>query len=504
MYFSFETITAFVGVFIVTYIIYWVKKPRISKNEPPMVPYKIPIIGHTLNYLFNAEKFLAECRQQHGDPFNIYVFGQVNTIVGNEIAQEVYRTDTFSKSSAMRDGDSFPLNRVLKILEYPETLEQVAKTIREVISAAKLPLYTERMQKQLMISINKEIGDCSNPKLIITANSNFSSMIARPVADILVGQEISKNEDVVKAFADFTKDFASILVIPPILSFIHPKVHSQVITLPLRFGWNPIRKHMITLKEHLRPVLEKRLKDKEILGDKYEPPLDIIEYLLNDPEYGTKVITDDYLNKICEFLFFIVVVSIHTTSRHITFALYDFAGRPELWDDIYEEQVRIDKECIGELSPQHINKMVKLDSFVRESLRTFDSALIPLPHKCLESYTFKNGMSIPKGRIVQTYLMDIHYNTTAYGPEPRSFLPYHGLENNFSASKIDKNYLIFGSGKHACPGRFLAVNEIKIGMHKLILNYHIKTPSGKIEEKIHFGPFVSPPVSGLIFENRKK
>ncbi|RHZ85956.1 hypothetical protein Glove_58g39 [Diversispora epigaea] len=453
-----------------------------------MVPYNIPIIGHTLNYLFNAEKFLVECRQQ------------VNTIAGNEVAHEVYRTDTFRRFGAT---DSFPLYRVFKSLEYPETLQQIIKTVREAI-AAKLPSYTGRIQKQFMISINKEIGDCFNPKLIITANGNFSSMIARPVADILVGQEISKNEDVVKAFADFTKDFASILVIPPILSFIHPKVHTQVITLPLRFGWNPIWKHVITLKGNLKPVLEKRLKDKEILGDKYEPPLDIIEYLLNDPEHGTKVITDDYLNKICEFLFIIVVVSIHTTSRFMTSALYDFAGRPELWDDIYEEQVRIDKECNGELSSQHINKMVKLDSFVRESLRTFDSVVATIPHRCMKSYTFKNGMTIPKGRMVITYLMDIHYNTTAYGPEPRSFLPYYGLENNFSASKIDKNYFTFGSGKHACPGRFFAVNEIKIGMHKLILNYHIKTPSGKIEKKIHSGPLASPPVSGLIFENRKK
>ncbi|RHZ70082.1 hypothetical protein Glove_275g82 [Diversispora epigaea] len=502
MYFSFETIPAVVCVFIATYIIYWIKKPRISKNEPPMVPYKFPIIGHTLDYLFNAENFLAECRQKYGDPFNIYVFGQVITLAGSEAAHEVYKhIDTFNLLSATRD--TFPLHRVLKSFGDPETMEQVVKTIREGITA-KLPLYTGRIQKKLMFSINKEIGDCSNPKLIRTANGDFSSLIARPVADVLVGQEISNNEDVIKAFANFIRDFTSILAIPPILSFIHPKVHTQVITLPLRFGWNPIGKHVITLKKYLKPVLEKRLRDKEIFGDKYEPPLDIIEYLLNKPEYETKVITDDYLNNICEFLFIFIVTSIHTTSRHLTSALYDFAGRPELWDDIYEEQVRIDKECNGELSPQHIDKMVKLDSFVRESFRNFGT-VVAVPHRCLdESYTFKNGKTIPKGRIVQTYLMDIHYNTTAYGPEPKSFLPYHGLKNNFSASKTDKNYFTFGSGKRACPGRFFAVHEIKMGMHKIILNYHIKTPSGKIEKKIRYGTIGMPPVAGLIFENRKK
>ncbi|CAG8519409.1 1762_t:CDS:10 [Diversispora eburnea] len=459
MYFSFEIFPAYV----------W--------NEPPMVPYKIPIIGHTLDYLFNVDNFLAECKQKYGDPFNIYVFGQVTTVAGSEVAHEVYTNNAFSLFVATRDA--FPLYRVLKSFDDLETMEQVIKTIREGITP-KLSLYTGRMQKQLLFSINKEIGDCSVPKLI--ANNNFSIIIARPVADIIVGQEISKNEDVVKAFADFTKDFGSILEIPPILSFIHPNLHVQAITLPLRFGWNPIRKHLLTLKKHLKPELEKRLKEKKILGNKYEPPMDIVQCYLNNPKYETKVITDDYLNKICEFLFIIVVASIHTTTRYTTCALYDFAGRPELWDDIYEEQVRIDKESNGELSLQHINKMVKLDT--------------PVPHKCMETYTLKNGMTIPKDRMVQGYLKDIHHNT--------SFLPYHGLENNFPASKTDKDYLIFGTGKHACPGRFFAVNEIKILMHKLILNYHIKTPSGKMEKKGYYGPFAILPDTGITFENRKK
>ncbi|RHZ73199.1 hypothetical protein Glove_232g78 [Diversispora epigaea] len=497
MYFTFETISAFAWILTATFVINWIKNSRIKKNEPPMVPYKFPIIGHTLDYLFNVENFLAECKQKYGDPFNIYVFGAVTTVAGNEIAHEVYRTDAFSSFGATRD--TFPLHRVLKSFN-KETMEQVAKTVREGINA-NLPSYTRRVQERLLFSINKEIGDCSNPKLM--ANDNFQNIIARPVADVLVGQEISKNEDVVKAFADFTKDFGSILAIPPILSFLHPKIHTFAITLRLRFGRNPIGKHVITLKKHLKPVLEKRLKDKEILSDKYEPPLDIIEDFINNPEYETKVITDDYLNKICEFLYIFVVASIHTTSRYMTCTLYEFAGRPELWDDIYEEQVRIDKECNGELSTEHINKMVKLDSLVRETLKTFNF-LAPIPQKCMKSYTLKNGMNIPKGRMVQSCLKDIQCNTTAYRPESNSFLPYHGAENNLQAVKIEKNYLIFGSGKHACPGRFFAVNEIKICMHKLILNYHITTPSGKIEKKVYHGPFSLLPVAGLIFENRKK
>jgi cytochrome P450 len=35
-------------------------------------------------------------------------------------------------------------------------------------------------------------------------------------------------------------------------------------------------------------------------------------------------------------------------------------------------------------------------------------------------------------------------------------------------------YILFGFGKHACPGRFFAVNELKVIISHLILNYEVK------------------------------
>ncbi|RHZ80794.1 hypothetical protein Glove_132g15 [Diversispora epigaea] len=563
MYFSFETIQTLVVGFIVVYVILWIKKPRLSENEPPMVPYKIPIIGHTIDFLFNADTFFSKCRKHYGDTFNLYVFGRVITIAGSEASREIFKaSDSFNLIEVLKDllplyhvlprvngfgdtqhmaktygdtfnlyvfgrvitiagseasreifkaSDSFNLIEVLKdLLPLYHVLPRVngfgdtqhmAKTVREEITG-KLSSYTGRMQEQLMIAINKEIGDCSNPKVIASGPIFFSKIIARPMANIIVGEEISKHEDVVNAFANTAFKLAIFLKLPPFLSFIHPKIHQQVVTLPLRFGWNPIREQIDTLKKRLRPVLEKRLKDKEVLGDKYKPPLDVIEYYLNEPGYGTTVITDEYLNYISEVLILIIFGSVHATTRHTSSALYDFAGRPELWDDLYEEQVKINKECNGALTLEHVDRMVKLDSFLRESIRNF-SDVAGLMHRCMEdSFTFKNNTTIPKDRIVYIYLNDSFYNKV-YGPEPRSFQPYYGLNNNKLATKIDKNYYAFGAGKHACPGRFLAINEIKICVHKLILNYHIKTESGKTDERGYDGPYVLPLNTGIVFEKRK-
>ena len=51
----------------------------------------------------------------------------------------------------------------------------------------------------------------------------------------------------------------------------------------------------------------------------------------------------------------------------------DMASRPEALEELYEEASRIDKECNGILTVADVKKMVKLDSFVKESLRHNDN-----------------------------------------------------------------------------------------------------------------------------------
>jgi hypothetical protein len=48
------------------------------------------------------------------------------------------------------------------------------------------------------------------------------------------------------------------------------------------------------------------------------------------------------------------------------------AGRPECLNELYEESLAIDKECNGSITFSDIQKMEKLDSFVKETLRHTD------------------------------------------------------------------------------------------------------------------------------------
>lgn len=43
-----------------------------------------------------------------------------------------------------------------------------------------------------------------------------------------------------------------------------------------------------------------------------------------------------------------------------------------------------------------------------------------------------------------------------------------------NSATIDDGFLSFGFGKHACPGRFFALNELKMFVANIVLNYDIE------------------------------
>uniref|UniRef100_A0A1D1Y8D8 Ent-kaurene oxidase n=1 Tax=Anthurium amnicola TaxID=1678845 RepID=A0A1D1Y8D8_9ARAE len=493
-----STFQLFVIFIIVLYII---KRPRIGVNEPPLVPYTIPILGHTYNYLFNTNKFVKKCKEQYGECFSIYVFGRVITIVSRNSLLEVFKNaDHFDLISAT--NESLPLH---KLLIYNggidrEKIKFHAKTAREQVSG-KLDVNINIVQKSLSKGIDKWIGDCNDPKIVYNAWLMVNNIISLPISNIFVGEEAASHEDLVKSLGNLAFDLSPLLIMPPILSFIHQKLHEFVITLPMRFGWNPVSHHRKVVLNRLRPVVEKRLKERN--GENYKPYNDLIEYYMNQPDFDYS--KPDNLPFYVDNLFVMSFTAIHTTSKAASNALYDLAGRPELLNELYEEALTINKECNGSLTVSDIKKMKKLDSFVKESLR-LSSDLVELPHYMIsESYTFSNGFTIPGGRIVNLYTSDLLTSKEAFGVDAKEFKPYRFVDTtNSSATKVDRSYIVFGGGKHACPGRYFAVNETKLFLHKVILKYKISTKSGKVENKLSYGPATLPPQSGLVFENRGK
>ncbi|CAG8529729.1 26140_t:CDS:10 [Gigaspora margarita] len=478
---------------------------QVSQNEPPLVPYQYPIIGHTYRLLYDSENLLRECKEKYGEPFSLYVFGCVRTFTGVDSTHEVLRNpDVFDFNEGI--NKTFPIANVFRKFTDCST-EHLARVVHEQISG-KLNVYTPRMQKELVSGIEIFIGDCKEPKVIGNIQEMLSQMIAKPVANVILGEEGAKFEDMVVSFTKAERELDRMRFVPEFLLYIHPKLYKFVAMLPLLFGWNPITQHRDLFIQRCKPIIEERIRKRKELGEKYIQKDDLLDFFIG--ESGADDIDDKLLNHLFGVLYLIVFASISTTSRALSFALFDYGGRPELWNELYEEQLKIHNESNGCLSTEDVNKkMIYLDCFLKESFR-HSSDIATLPHAVIgDSFTFSNGTTVPKGRDVYLYMEDTAFNNKFFGETSNDFQPKrymtsysNGKTIHSPATKVDRSFITFGGGKHACPGRFFAVNEIKMCLHKLILNYNIKTESGKIVPPIKMSSFKIPPMGRLVFENR--
>ena len=135
-----------------------------------------------------------------------------------------------------------------------------------------------------------------------------------------------------------------------------------------------------------------------------------------------------------------------------------------------------------------------------------------MPRIALEDYTFvETGTFIPKGTFLNVATHDAHF---AY-PDPMIFDGFRfykmksqaaGNERHFDMVTTSMDFRSFGSGVHACPGRFFAANEMKLMLTYVILNYDIKLENGRVVRPLNMcfkESNIPDPTIKLLFRKRK-
>lgn len=70
-------------------------------------------------------------------------------------------------------------------------------------------------------------------------------------------------------------------------------------------------------------------------------------------------------------------------------------------------------------------------------------------------------------------------------------------------TRISSGFWLFGRGRHACPGRFLAALEIKTILARMLLTYDIKTVAGRRpSDKIFVYEILPDPHAQLLLRRR--
>ncbi|KAI5118160.1 hypothetical protein M0805_005782 [Coniferiporia weirii] len=358
----------------------------------------------------------------------------------------------------------------------------------------------EDIKDELTSSFEELIPAKGNEWIAIPALQTVRQIVCRTSNRLLVGLPLCRNQDYVDLNISFTIDVSvTALRISKIPVLLRPIFGALITKTP-----QSIRRGL----KHLGPVFDARRRELEEHGEDWaDKPADMITWLLEDAPEDEKCSNTELTKRMLVINF----AAIHTSSNTFTHALYYLALEREKYvGPLREEVERVLKE--EGWTKVAMTAMRKLDSFMKESLRLNAVNMLVLNRKVLVDYTLPDGTFLPKGTFVAANAGATHFDDEIYEnadvfdgfrfADIRDGVTEESTKHQMISTSPD--YLAFGHGRHACPGRFFAVNELKAMMAYVLLMYGIKLETEGIRPaNLWMGTRLSPnPAAKVLFRKR--
>lgn len=209
--------------------------------------------------------------------------------------------------------------------------------------------------------------------------------------------------------------------------------------------------------------------------------------------------------------------AIHTTSFTITHAIFDlFSSGQDTVDELRQEISDVLADNGGEWNKKSLQQMEKLDSLVREALRLNMASTFGVPRLVIgtDGLVTRSGVHVPRGNTIAVPGKNIGRDEAFY-EDANTFKPFRFAEKRkeedveyvkrarLAAATTNPEFLAFGHGKHACPGRFFAVGQLKMILGYMLMNYEIDMLDERPPD-IFVGVAKLPPLASKIRIRRKK
>ncbi|KAK4154730.1 cytochrome P450 [Chaetomidium leptoderma] len=433
-------------------------------NVPPVVFHWFPVVGSTITYGMDPPRFFKENKEKYGDCFTFILLGKKTTVYlgvkGNDFilngkirdvcAEEIYTvltTPVFGKD-VVYDCPNSKLMEQKKFMKIALTTEAFRSYV---------PIISDEVT-----SYFKRTPDFKGQSGVVNICPKMAQITIFTASHALQGKEIRDKFDV--ALADLYHDLD--MGFSPINFMLH--------WAPL--PWNNRRDHaQRTVAKIYMDTIKSRRERAE------NDALDMMHHLMGST-YKNGVPVPDH--EIAHIMIALLMAGQHSSSSTSSWIMLRLAARPDIMEDLYQEQV---KNLGADLPPLQYEDLAKLplnQAIIKETLRL--NAPI---HSIMRAV--KQPMPVPGTKFViptNHVLLAAPGVTGAdeqYFPQPDLWEPHRWFKDSPLAPSMVRNaqdqandeeaddekidygyglvskgssspYLPFGAGRHRCIGEHFA------------------------------------------------
>ncbi|KAL2009416.1 hypothetical protein VTN00DRAFT_5223 [Thermoascus crustaceus] len=301
-------------------------------------------------------------------------------------------------------------------------------------------------------------------------SQNAMHFVGRMSASVFVGPELARNPEWQDLLITYTINmFQSVRVLRSWSDFLRPLVHWF---LP---ECRKCRQQARLVRSMLKPLFERRARAKAAAAGGQKTSSKDSENTIDWIEQATARRPLDAVGAQLGF----AIAALHTTTELLRQTLLDICAHPELIQPIRDEVKRAVDE--SGWTTAGLFKMQLLDSVIKETQRLKPGSLVNLERKATRDVRLPNGMTIPRGTDVAIDA-SIMWDPAVY-PDALTHDGYRFLRLRQDGGKTasaaalvstSPEHAAFGMGKHICPGRFFAANEVKIALARILLDYDVR------------------------------
>lgn len=262
-----------------------------------------------------------------------------------------------------------------------------------------------------------------------------------------------------------------------------------------------MRRNLRTFTELVMPHVAERVRLMRLKQDNpsmdWEPPNDFITWHIE----ASNRAKDPYERQpavICERLNLLNILAGHTSPTALSNFVIDLYSLSPEGGEVAALREEVEREyaaCGGQWTQAALNRLDRVDSALRESFR-----LHPLGLKVVERKVMKaggvhlaDGLVLPQGARVAVPNWDIQTDPDVYGADAAVYDPFRysraveavAAQGGTCAAVVharrvhgavtpSPEFLHFGLGRHACPGRIIAVQLLKMDIAYILMNYDVE------------------------------